>query len=293
MKLDSGGLAKGLFADALAEALSAHDSFAINCAGDVAIGGCSRAARQVHVQSPFDAERPAHLRGGSRRRRHERHRPAKLARRRRAPGAPPAGPGHGTPGVHRPSRRCPFVPRQSTSAGVVTSAPPRAHGVAAGDRVAAVPACTAAGGPDVVGLGARRSVTFPLPDSSSSFAQGAAHPAQLPHRATSPLVACAGGLQRGRDRARPRRPPAASARRPSRSPRGTAPAPSVWSPPRRRQRWPRRAGADEVVVVGDGSEKDEVKQPLRRRGRGRGRRSPVGGDRFTDSLRALREGVDA
>ena len=34
VKLDSGGLAKGLFADALAEALSAHDSFAINCAGD-------------------------------------------------------------------------------------------------------------------------------------------------------------------------------------------------------------------------------------------------------------------
>ncbi len=51
LKLDSGGLAKGLFADALAETLAACQGFAVDCGGDVRIGG---PARQVHVTSPFD-----------------------------------------------------------------------------------------------------------------------------------------------------------------------------------------------------------------------------------------------
>ena len=42
VKLDSGGLAKGLFADVLAAGLAAHPSFAINCAGDLAVGGTAR-----------------------------------------------------------------------------------------------------------------------------------------------------------------------------------------------------------------------------------------------------------
>jgi FAD:protein FMN transferase len=54
VKLDSGGLAKGLFADVLAERLASHDSFAINCAGDIAIGGAAGATRPVRVESPFD-----------------------------------------------------------------------------------------------------------------------------------------------------------------------------------------------------------------------------------------------
>ncbi|TMK25064.1 MAG: FAD:protein FMN transferase [Actinobacteria bacterium] len=54
IRLDSGGIAKGLFADALAESLAGHASFAINCAGDIAIGGAEGRARTVRVESPFD-----------------------------------------------------------------------------------------------------------------------------------------------------------------------------------------------------------------------------------------------
>jgi thiamine biosynthesis lipoprotein len=52
--LDSGGLAKGLFADALAEMLADQPSFAIDCAGDLALGGRRAAPRALNVQSPFD-----------------------------------------------------------------------------------------------------------------------------------------------------------------------------------------------------------------------------------------------
>jgi thiamine biosynthesis lipoprotein len=54
LKLDSGGLAKGLFADVLAERLATHPGFAINCAGDLAIGGTAAIDRPVKVASPFD-----------------------------------------------------------------------------------------------------------------------------------------------------------------------------------------------------------------------------------------------
>lgn len=54
VKLDSGGLAKGLFADVLAAGLAAHPGFAINCAGDVAVGGTASVVRPIHVESPFD-----------------------------------------------------------------------------------------------------------------------------------------------------------------------------------------------------------------------------------------------
>lgn len=54
VKLDSGGLAKGLFADVLSERLSAHSGFAINCAGDLAVGGAAEIERPVNVASPFD-----------------------------------------------------------------------------------------------------------------------------------------------------------------------------------------------------------------------------------------------
>jgi FAD:protein FMN transferase len=54
VKLDSGGIAKGLFADILAESLASHPSFAINCAGDIAIGGADGLTRPIRVESPFD-----------------------------------------------------------------------------------------------------------------------------------------------------------------------------------------------------------------------------------------------
>lgn len=54
LMLDSGGLAKGMFADVLGELLSGHESFAVNCAGDLLIGGAGRRNRAIEVQSPFD-----------------------------------------------------------------------------------------------------------------------------------------------------------------------------------------------------------------------------------------------
>jgi thiamine biosynthesis lipoprotein len=51
--LDSGGLAKGLFADLLADELAGHPGFVVNCAGDVRIGG--EQPRPVRVASPFDS----------------------------------------------------------------------------------------------------------------------------------------------------------------------------------------------------------------------------------------------
>jgi thiamine biosynthesis lipoprotein len=54
--LDSGGLAKGLFADVLADTLAGYKSFAINCAGDLRIGSTDGTLRPVHVASPFDRQ---------------------------------------------------------------------------------------------------------------------------------------------------------------------------------------------------------------------------------------------
>ena len=52
--LDSGGLAKGLAADLLAEVLGEHATFAVVAAGDVRIGGAAGIPRRVQVESPFD-----------------------------------------------------------------------------------------------------------------------------------------------------------------------------------------------------------------------------------------------
>jgi thiamine biosynthesis lipoprotein len=56
LRLDSGGLAKGLFCDLLADTLETHEAFAVDCAGDLRIGGRGRVARTVQVASPFDDE---------------------------------------------------------------------------------------------------------------------------------------------------------------------------------------------------------------------------------------------
>jgi thiamine biosynthesis lipoprotein len=54
VKLDSGGLGKGLFADVLGEALAGQRAFAVGCGGDLALGGAAGLTRAVHVESPFD-----------------------------------------------------------------------------------------------------------------------------------------------------------------------------------------------------------------------------------------------
>ena len=54
VRLDSGGIAKGLFADLLADRLAGHAGFAIDCAGDLRIGGSEGVRRELRVASPFD-----------------------------------------------------------------------------------------------------------------------------------------------------------------------------------------------------------------------------------------------
>jgi thiamine biosynthesis lipoprotein len=48
--IDGGGLAKGLFADLLADELSAHPGYVVNCAGDLRLNGTQ--ARPLHVANP-------------------------------------------------------------------------------------------------------------------------------------------------------------------------------------------------------------------------------------------------
>ncbi len=54
VRVDSGGVAKGLFADVLASSLHAHDSFAVDAAGDLRLGGTDARQRDVRVASPLD-----------------------------------------------------------------------------------------------------------------------------------------------------------------------------------------------------------------------------------------------
>jgi thiamine biosynthesis lipoprotein len=59
VRIDAGGIAKGVFADELATGLGSFDAFAIDCAGDLAVGGARGIRRPVNVASPFD-ERTLH-----------------------------------------------------------------------------------------------------------------------------------------------------------------------------------------------------------------------------------------
>jgi thiamine biosynthesis lipoprotein len=54
VRLDGGGIAKGMFGDILASVLGEHESFAVDAAGDVRFGGAAGLARPVQVASPFD-----------------------------------------------------------------------------------------------------------------------------------------------------------------------------------------------------------------------------------------------
>jgi FAD:protein FMN transferase len=53
VRLDSGGIAKGLFGDVLAGVLGGHTSFAIDACGDLRFGGQGAVAREVRIASPF------------------------------------------------------------------------------------------------------------------------------------------------------------------------------------------------------------------------------------------------
>lgn len=53
LAIDSGGLAKGLLADLLAEELASLPAFAIDCCGDLRLGGSARLPRRIRVDDPF------------------------------------------------------------------------------------------------------------------------------------------------------------------------------------------------------------------------------------------------
>jgi thiamine biosynthesis lipoprotein len=54
IRVDSGGIAKGLFGDVLASVLGAHASFVVAAAGDLRFGGAGGVRHKVQVASPFD-----------------------------------------------------------------------------------------------------------------------------------------------------------------------------------------------------------------------------------------------
>jgi thiamine biosynthesis lipoprotein len=53
LRIDSGGIAKGLVADLLAADLGRQRTFAVDCCGDIRIGGSSGLKRKVLVDDPF------------------------------------------------------------------------------------------------------------------------------------------------------------------------------------------------------------------------------------------------
>jgi FAD:protein FMN transferase len=54
LHLDGGGIVKGLFADLIGELLAGHDGYAVDCEGDLRVGGAAGTRRTIQVTAPFD-----------------------------------------------------------------------------------------------------------------------------------------------------------------------------------------------------------------------------------------------
>jgi FAD:protein FMN transferase len=54
LHLDGGGIVKGLFADLIGDLLAGHDGYAVDCEGDLRVGGAAGALRTIEVRAPFD-----------------------------------------------------------------------------------------------------------------------------------------------------------------------------------------------------------------------------------------------
>jgi FAD:protein FMN transferase len=59
VRIDGGGIAKGLLADLVAEELATAETFAVECCGDIRLGGSSGLRRRIRVDDPFGLE-PLH-----------------------------------------------------------------------------------------------------------------------------------------------------------------------------------------------------------------------------------------
>ena len=57
VRIDLGGIAKGVFADELSALLDGFDAYVIDCAGDLRVGGRAGLVRPVHIAGPFGEER--------------------------------------------------------------------------------------------------------------------------------------------------------------------------------------------------------------------------------------------
>jgi thiamine biosynthesis lipoprotein len=56
VEVDSGGIAKGLLADEVGATLAEFPAFAVDCCGDIRIGGAARMSRPVWVEDPFGGD---------------------------------------------------------------------------------------------------------------------------------------------------------------------------------------------------------------------------------------------
>lgn len=54
LHFDGGGIVKGLFADLIGEMLADHNGFAVDCEGDLRVGGAAGVERTIQVTAPFD-----------------------------------------------------------------------------------------------------------------------------------------------------------------------------------------------------------------------------------------------
>jgi FAD:protein FMN transferase len=57
LRIDVGGIAKGVFADELASLLHGFDAYVVDCAGDLRVGGRAGLMRPVHIAGPFAQQR--------------------------------------------------------------------------------------------------------------------------------------------------------------------------------------------------------------------------------------------
>jgi FAD:protein FMN transferase len=62
VKIDGGGLAKGMLADLVGADLAGFDSFAVDCCGDLRLGGRAAAERRVLIEDPGGGEPVGELR---------------------------------------------------------------------------------------------------------------------------------------------------------------------------------------------------------------------------------------
>jgi FAD:protein FMN transferase len=154
IQLDSGGIAKGLFADLLGSRLARYRSYAVDCAGDLRLaaqGACAgRSASRAHSTASYWTSSSC-----GRGRRDRRHRAAELAGCTGSSGPPPARPGHRATGLYgrRPGNRL------------------RAHG--SGGRGAGAKSAVLAG-PERAPRCLRRGRLVVLDDGSHFFSRDAA-----------------------------------------------------------------------------------------------------------------------